>query len=106
VKEGISINQENLKTYHLNGIYQEIAEICSIETAEEIFQLFKGQQITFPTRLISREYIESQLSELYDGKNLKYLAKQFNYTERWLRQILRDCKPSTASTVLKDKAIN
>lgn len=70
MKEGISINQENLKTCQLNGIYHEIAEICSIEVAKEIFQLFKGQQITFPTRLTYREYIESQLLELYDGKNL------------------------------------
>lgn len=77
------------KREQLNGIYKEIAMLCSIEVALKLFNEYKGQQITFPTKLISKDYIEKQIFKLYDGTNLKSLSKQFNYTERWLREVIK-----------------
>ena len=34
----------------LNAIYREIADRLGLDTAMNIYQMFKGQQITFPVR--------------------------------------------------------
>jgi Mor family transcriptional regulator len=83
------INSNNFKSGQLNGIYKEIAVLCGIEVALKMYKQYKGQQITFPTKLLSKEYVENQAFKLYDGTNLKSLSKQFNYTERWLREVIK-----------------
>lgn len=36
----------------LNTVYKEISEKLGMDTAMEIYQMFKGQQISFPTLLL------------------------------------------------------
>ena len=66
-----------------------MASVLGIEEAYKIYQHFKGQQITFPVKWLSKEFVAKEASEKYDGKNLKQLAKEFEYSERWLRQIIK-----------------
>ncbi|MCL2187957.1 MAG: Mor transcription activator family protein [Defluviitaleaceae bacterium] len=74
---------------NLSGFYKELAEIVSFETVVMIFEHFKGQQVTFPTRLMSTEFTIRQILKEYDGKNTKALAKKHNYSERWIRNIIK-----------------
>jgi Mor family transcriptional regulator len=73
----------------LNDAYKEFARLIGIENTHKMFQNFRGQQITFPMRWLSPEHIAVVVAERYDGKNLKELAKEYGYSERWLRQILK-----------------
>jgi len=86
----ITIDKDSIKKGHLNGVYEEFASHLGIDVALKIYTEFKGQQITFPVKLFSQEYIISQLAELYDGKNINQLAKRFGYSERWIRQMLKE----------------
>ncbi|MPM57217.1 hypothetical protein SDC9_104039 [bioreactor metagenome] len=74
---------------HLNGIYEEIAASFNLETALKFYTMFKGQQITFPMHLFSKEYIVGKIKMEYNGYNLKQLSKKYGYSERWVREIIR-----------------
>lgn len=70
-------------------IYSQLIDIVGIENTEKIYKNLKGQQITFPMRLYKTDYIAREVNERFDGKNLKYLAKEYGYTERYLRELLK-----------------
>ncbi len=72
----------------LAEIYNQLIDIVGIENTEEIYKNLKGQQITFPMRLYRTDYITKMVNENYNGKNLKALAKEYGYTERYLRYLL------------------
>lgn len=71
-----------------NGIYQELAETFGLEITKNIFNEYRGQQITFPMRLYSKEYVVKYIIDNYDGTNSKNLARKFMYSERWVRTII------------------
>ena len=74
----------------LNTVYREIADKLGMETAMEIYQLFKGQQICFPVRFFSPVRIQQLIIREYDGRNIKTLAVKYNYSEKTIRRIIRD----------------
>ena len=78
-----------LQAADLEGVYEEVAEVVGIENAFKIYEHFKGQQMNFPQRIYSQEYVERYVKENYDGTNLREFAKKFNYSERRIRQILK-----------------
>ena len=42
----------------LNAVYREVSEKMGMDAAMEIYQLFKGQQISFPTRFFNPAKIQ------------------------------------------------
>ena len=74
----------------LNGIYKEIAKLSDIETAERVFEEYRGQQVTFPMEFFSKEYTYSKIAAEYDGTNIKHLALKYRYSERTVRRIVNE----------------
>lgn len=72
----------------LNDVYREIADEIGIENAMVIYKLFHGTQISFPSKLFSKEFIHKAIINEYDGKNLVQLAQKYNYSERSIRRII------------------
>ena len=62
-----------------NGVYEELVELLGLENTLKIRKHFRGQQVNFPIRLYSKEYIEEYLIKNYNGKNLKELSKKLVY---------------------------
>ena len=85
----MKIDIRNLDTESLNEVYGDMAEIIGLENVYELYRNYKGLQITFPTRLLKRDYVKQQVLLEYDGTNIKELASKYGYTERWLRGVLR-----------------
>lgn len=83
--------QKNNELYisDLLGIYGEIAELINIENTIKIYEHFRGQQVSFPMRLYTKEYIIAQVNSS-SSKSIKKLATQYGYSERRLRQILKE----------------
>lgn len=73
----------------LNDIYRDIADEIGIENTIVIYRLFHGTQITFPSRLFSKEYIHNAIIKEYNGKNALQLAQKYNYSERTIWRILK-----------------
>lgn len=80
------------KTQQYAGIYQEMTELIGEQAINKLYQNFRGQQIVFPMRLYNKEYVVKELLERYDGANLKQLALEFGYTERYLRTLIKQSK--------------
>lgn len=84
--EGKSMNE--VQPEQLAEIYKEIASVIGVESTLLFYASFKGQQVSFPSRLFSKEYIRDCITKEYDGTNVKSLSKKYGYSERWVREIL------------------
>ena len=73
-----------------NSIYEEISEEFGFDVAIKIYQIYKGMQITFPTRLFNPEYVKRQIPIEYDGTNIKQLAKKYGYSEKTIRRMIKN----------------
>ncbi len=74
----------------LADIYSQLADIVGVENTVMLYENLKGQQITFPMRLYKTDYIAEKVKKRYNGRNLKELAKEYDYSERHLRSFLKD----------------
>ena len=74
----------------LNGIYREISDELGLDTAMELYRMFKGQQVSFPMRLFDGARIREAVLREYDGSNLKQLAMRYGYSEKTIRRIIKD----------------
>ena len=69
----------------LNEVYREIANEIGIENARIIHKMFHGTQISFPSRLYSKEYTHRAMIREYILK----LAKKYDYSERSIWRIIK-----------------
>ncbi len=74
----------------LNSVYKEISEKLGMDTAMDIYQMFKGQQISFPMRFFNPVCIQKIVVQEYDGTNIKTLAVKYGYSEKTIRRIIKD----------------
>lgn len=72
----------------LNVIYRDLSELVGYENMQKIHNEFRGQQITFPVELCSREYIHNMIRKEFNGKNVNELAIKYGYNERSIRRIV------------------
>lgn len=82
----------------LNDIYDLIAQTTSVEDALKLYHQFKGLTITFPTKLISKDYIVQTLkNELLrqgalSNREIQYFARRFDYSERQIKRFVQEAK--------------
>ena len=88
MQEVISVSGNNSEL--LNAVYKELAEKLGMDTAMNIYQLFKGQQINFPIRFFNPNKIQELIVQEYDGSNVRTLATKYNYSEKTIRRIIKD----------------
>ena len=71
-------------------IYNQLAEIVGVENTLTLYENLKGQQVTFPMRLYKTDYVAEEVRKRYNGRNIKELAREYNYSERHLRSFLKE----------------
>lgn len=81
----------------LNSVYREISEKLGMDTAMEIYQLFKGQQICFPIRFFNPARIQKCIVQEYNGSNIRTLAIKYGYSEKTIRRIIKDSLEENAN---------
>ena len=86
----VEVDLSKLKCEYLNGAYNDFANLLGMDAVLKIHAAYRGQQITFPVELFSKEFIALQIVQEYDGFNVKQLATKFGYSEKWIRKILKD----------------
>ena len=89
-KDSTALEENIFKVSNLNGIYNDLANLLGMDAVLLIHKNFRGQQISFPVELFSREYIKKQIVSEYDGRNVRALATKYGYSEKWIRKILKD----------------
>jgi Mor family transcriptional regulator len=88
LKEVMRLNEQDIEL--LNTVYREISEKLGMDTATEIYRMFKGQQINFPVRFFNPTRIRQIIAAEYDGTNVRTLAIKYNYSEKTIRRIIKD----------------
>lgn len=79
----------------LNAVYREVSEKMGMDAAMEIYRMFKGQQISFPTRFFNPAMIRQVIIREYDGENVRSLAVKYGYSEKTIRRIIKDSLDET-----------
>jgi len=74
----------------LNGIYREISEKLGASAALELYRTFRGQQISFPLRLLDPEKVHMAIVQEYDGTNIRELTVKYGYSEKTVRRIIKE----------------
>ena len=74
----------------LNAVYKEVSEKLGMDTAMEIYRMFKGQQISFPVRFFNPKVIRQSIIQEYNGKNVRTLAVKYGYSEKTIRRIIKE----------------
>lgn len=77
---------ENISCYY--GIYAEIVKVIGADKMKAFYEIVKGQQIVFPMKLYSKEYIVSIAQS--GERNINELAKEFGYSERYFRRMIAE----------------
>ena len=73
----------------LNDVYKEICNEFGTEITQRIYEMFKGQQITFPVRLLNPEKVYEKIQSEYDGTNIRALSLKYEYSEKTVRRIVK-----------------
>ena len=84
------MDPSKVKSKDLCGVYSEIANLLGMEVALKLHSAYHGQQISFPVHFYSNVYIARLIVEEYDGTNVKQLATKYNYSEKWVRKIIKE----------------
>ena len=71
-------------------VYREISEQLGIEAALTLHQMFKGTQVNFPVRFFDTKVVREMILKEYDGKNIKMLARKYDYSEKSVRRIINE----------------
>ncbi|GAB6158295.1 hypothetical protein JCM39194_14950 [Desulfotomaculum varum] len=73
------------------GLYREIAEAIGVGNFVKLTQLVGGTTIYLPkTESIVRPVRDAKIREEFNGYNHMELAKKYDVTERWVRQLCGD----------------
>ena len=72
------------------GVYKEIAEVIGVDATVLLHDSFKGQQINLPKKLYTKEYVVIQVENGNSPESIKKVAREFGYTERRLRQLIKE----------------
>ncbi|MCR4673944.1 MAG: hypothetical protein K5675_02955 [Lachnospiraceae bacterium] len=99
-KEGIEliisneVEVENLKSNpeRYAGIYKEIAEILGDVAVNKIWKHFSGMSVTFPQKLLSKEYTKEFIEENWREMSAAEIARVVGLSERRVRQIIKEIK--------------
>lgn len=75
-----------------NGIYEDMVECLGLDITVKIYERYKGQQVTFPVKLHSMDYIISQIPNETSSKEIKDIARKYDYSEQWIRRMIRKNK--------------
>lgn len=79
-----------MKNSDLVPIYKEIADEIGVDNTIKIFNQFKGQQITFPQRLYTVDYVLAYIQEHRGKMTVRDIARKFGYSERRIRQLMKE----------------
>lgn len=66
----------------LNDIYREISEKVGLDVAIEIYQMYKGQQITFPVHLFNSKRIQHNIIREYDAQTSGFWQESMDIPRR------------------------
>lgn len=82
-------NKDDYKKYI--SVYGEIAQVLSnSKDVERIYELLKGQTVSFPQKLYSKEYMKEYIRKNYGNETAREIASFLGISDRRVRQIAKE----------------
>lgn len=66
--------------------------MIGVENMEKIYLKYKGQQIVFPQKLYSSQYIYSYIKENQGVMSVRQLSERLHLSDRRIRQIIAEIR--------------
>lgn len=73
-------------------VYKEISDIIGPEATYAIYKSMRSQQLTLPKRLYTTDYVLDQINKSGENVDIHKIALEYDYTERYLKQLLNQRK--------------
>ena len=78
------------KTYSFSTPVEIIcAHILGEEIVKIIHKHYKGQQVNFPMKLYSNEYVENYIIENYSEKTVREISRTLGYSDKWVQKLIK-----------------
>lgn len=75
---------------NLSPIYEELVQVIGYENTLKIYEHFKGCQIYFPRKFISKRQLKKYVMEDYKNNiSIKDLALKYSKSTRHIRSLLK-----------------
>ena len=91
--EVVDVSEQDISLFH--KVYREIGEQLGIEVALQMHDMFKGTQVNFPVRFFDIKCVKEMIIQEYNGKNVKMLARKYDYSEKTIRRIIKESVSNT-----------
>ena len=85
----MSIKFKNVEYEALNKTYKELIDLVGVESAEKLYDNYRGLVLNFPIRVYSSEYIIEYLRRNPENKDFKTLSKNLGCSERWIKELAK-----------------
>ena len=73
------------------SVYGEIAQVLSNPAdVERVYELLKGQTVSFPQKLYSKEYMKEYINRNYGNETAREIASVLGISDRRVRQIANE----------------
>lgn len=72
------------------GIYADVVEVVGEDKIADFFNRFQGQQVVFPMKLYSKEYVVSKAKSAKGKRPMAEIAQECGYSERYLRKLVAE----------------
>lgn len=82
------MNEPEVKGW--NKVYRDLERLVGKQGTLAIYQEFRGLQVNFPIRLISRAHMKDVLRTEYTGKNKQKIATDYGYSQRSIERMLKE----------------
>lgn len=76
----------------LQDFYKGLCELIGVDAMLAVYQHYRGSQLTIPTHLYDRKRASQQVVQKYTGDNSMQLAREYGYSQKWVRKVIRDNK--------------
>ena len=74
----------------INEVYKTLIEVVGLENAEKLYDHYRGQQLNFPIRLFSTDYIKKTLVKEGKKCDIKLLSRNLGCSERWIKKLAKE----------------
>ncbi len=82
-------NKEEYKKYI--SVYGEIAQVLTNpKDVERVYELLKGQTVSFPQKLYSKDYMKEYIRKNYGNETAREIASILGISDRRVRQIAKE----------------
>lgn len=97
MKGGERVNEPEVQGW--NKVYRDLERVVGKQSTLAIYQEFRGLQVNFPIRLISRAYMKDLLRTEYTGKNKQKIATHYGYSQRSIERMLKELERENPNQV-------